>query len=124
MNDTGLSHKFTLSAGKLAFGSGQEKAQDDLGFYLGFIGWFRTYTEDYPPDVLNLVQKPTTAINQYKTLTLGKLQQSLRLYVPLIKVNSLDFTPIPGDRLSWALGITFSYPLDPTEELTAVTFIS
>lgn len=118
----GLSHKFTLKDGRLQFTTNTQKATDDLHFFLGFIGWFRVYSEDFPPDVLWLIQKPVSLLTSVKTLLIGRLLNAVRKYLPVIQVNSCNFTN-NQERKVWVLGIEFAYVREPEEVVQSVTFI-
>lgn len=120
----GLSHKFAPVNGKFVFTSGTQKATEALHFFLGFIGWFRVYAEDYPPDVLWLIQKPTSLLGTLKTLILGKLLGSVRKYLPHILVKSCNFAPTLEDRKVYVLSLDFAYAKDPDETIQSVTFIA
>jgi len=119
----GLSHKFTIVGGKFGFTSGAEKATDDLHFYLAFIGWFRVYAEDFPADILSLIQKPTSYLETIKVMLLGRILNGLRKYVTAVLVKEANFAKA-DDRKTYVLGLSYTYVTEPDEVLASVTFIS
>jgi hypothetical protein len=118
----GLSHKFTLNNGTLTFKQGQEKVKDDLHFFLLFNGVPRVYIPDYDPGLNWYIQKPASALEQFKVLILGNLKKKILLYVPKVNVESLSSYYDRAQKLN-AVEVNFTYTSDPTITQQQVVFL-
>jgi hypothetical protein len=119
----GLSQNFSLESGKFFLEGGPDKALDGIYFWLSFSGFFRVYSEDFPPEILQLLQSTTSYVQVMKGLILGRLQESAEKYLPFVRVSQLNLDRIVGDRKGVVLGISFDYKLEQDTQLQTVTFI-
>ncbi len=119
----GISQNFILEEGKFLLEGGPDKALDGIYFWLSFSGFYRVYAEDFPPEILQLLQSTTSYVQAMKGLILGRLQESAEKYLPFVRVNQMNLNRIIGDRKGIVLGITFDYKLEPDTQLQTVTFI-
>lgn len=123
----GLSHRFHLKQGKFVMSTGPEKVKDNLYFLMIFDRVSRIYRDDFAPKVLWLVQKPTSFVNNYKVLLLGRFRKVILKYVLEITVNSIDLVNerANGDPKSYSIYINYSYKGENGEivEDTAIQFI-
>lgn len=120
----GLSQNFSLTDGKFELNGGPVKALDSIYLWLCFDGFFRVYSEDFPPEIEALLQKTSSYVNSLKGLLLGRMQQTLDRYLPYVSVNALNLSrTVGGDFRAYSLGFIFDYKLEPDTQLETVVFI-
>jgi len=91
MANNGLSHRFRLVNGKFELTNGATKTKDGLHFIFCFNTVSRIYLDSFSPKVLSLVQKTGSYILSYKPLLLGRLRSIVLMYVPNVRLDSMDF---------------------------------
>lgn len=121
--NVGLPYKFTLEDGKFKLIGGELKVQDNISMTLGFMGFFRTYFEDFVPDVLWLLQKPTSIIQSFKTLILGRFVRSLGKYSTNLKVEKINIQYEYTDRKTFGVAIQWTYALDASKSFQTIKFV-
>lgn len=121
-NNKGLPVNFSLSSGKFTLLGGAEKAKDDLLFWSNFHGFRRVYAEDFPPMLWELAQKPSSYLQVFQGLILGRMTQTAQKYLPHIRLESLSLTRTE-DRLGYIFAAEYSYNLEPETTYQAVTFV-
>jgi hypothetical protein len=114
MNSTlcGLSHRFTLQNGAFSFSQDVEKAGDDVRFVLAFYAKTRVYAPDFSPGLLWVVQRPTTTVDTFSTLILGRLKKAFTRYIPAVTIAGLSLDRV-AERRSYALSVNYSYKGSP-----------
>lgn len=119
-----LYEEVTVPKAKFSLVGGEVKANDNLLFIFKFIGFFRVYKSDFPPDLLWLLQKPVSTVLAFKTLILGNLIKTLTKYHPWIKLDgvNLDYDRINAPK-DFILGIDYRYKLDPEEQFRLIKYI-
>ena len=122
-NNKGLAYNFRLLEGSFELTGGTEKVERNTYMWLSFLGWFRVYYEDFVPGVLTLLQRPASSIESSKILILGRLQDSVRKYLPEIDVQQLNLERT-ADRKNYVLGLKYRYNLERETDLFAITFIT
>ncbi len=118
----GLSHKFILDSGKFALTTAQDKVKDDMHFFLIFNKVARVYTPDYNPGLGWYVQKPASALEQFKILLLGNLKKKILLFVPYVNVTSLSSYYDRNLKMN-AVEVNFTFTSDPTIPQQQVVFL-
>lgn len=132
--NVGLPSRFTLAytgvdnlgnpvKGFLLVG-GEKKAEDSVNMMVSFIGWFRIYKQDFVPDVLWMLQKPTSILHTFKTLILGKLLRAFDKHVPFIRVEKINVVYDLRDRKQLGIVLQYYYKLTPTHKLRLIRFVS
>lgn len=122
--NTGLSHKFTLKDGKFLLTGGTEKADSNLSFMLHFIGWFRTYYNDFVPDILWLLQKPTSIIDSAKNIILARFLRAASKYLTFINIEKIDLSNTAQNRKHYRFVFQYTYKLDTPKKVKAVKFVT
>lgn len=120
----GLPYRFSLTeTGAFKLIGGGTKAQDGLAMMLTFIGWHRTYYPDFSPDVLWLLQKPTSMVESFKTVILSRFVRAINKYIPTINVEKINIQYDYTDRKKFGTAIQYTYNLEPENTIKTVSFI-
>ena len=123
-NNVGLPYDFRVINGKFELFGGTAKVEKNLFMWLNFIGATRVYLEDYPPDLMRLIQKPTSFIEAQKVILLGALQESAIKYLPEVEIQEMNLAKSANERKDYVLGIKYNYKLERNTTLTAIAFIT
>lgn len=123
-DNTGLPFRFVLNE-TFAFRlvGGEEKAQDNITGMLSFIGHFRIYYHDFCPDVLWTIQRPTSMLETFKTLILGRFLKASRKYLVFVQIDDINIEYDYRDRKAFAFGVGYSFKLNPTDNFRLIRFI-
>ena len=89
MKVRGLTYSI-LHDGKIGFEEGSTKIDKSIHFFFTFSASRRVYKPDFTPNLLWLLQKPSSHFTQFKTLLLGNLKKKLLKFVPFVRVESLQ----------------------------------
>lgn len=110
--NTGLSSTFRIIDGKFELVGGVVKCQDNMRMLLAFANWFRYYYQDFCVNLFFMLQKPTSFISTFKTVTLGHFIDAAKKYAPFINVARANIFYSNQQRKELSLGIEYSYVLD------------
>ena len=113
----------TVSNNKFLLVGGTEKASDNVTMMLGFIGWFRTYFQDFCPEIMELVQKPTSYIHSMRNRSTGKIRQSMNKYLTNINVEGISMVYDYRDRKLFTMAFDYSFNLEEKENFTVIRFL-
>lgn len=102
---------------------GVEKAGDNISMMLGFIGWYRTYYQDFIPNVLDLIQKNTSTVYQLKSIILSKFRNSMNKYMPEVDVKTVNMVYDYKETKLFTISIDYDFILEEEEEFSVVRFI-
>ena len=89
----------------------------------GFIGWFRIYYQDFVPQLLELLQSPTSIVYSMKSILIGKLKTIISNYIPEIRVAGISMVYDYRDRKLFTLAVDYSFQLEEQENFTVVRFL-
>lgn len=122
--NTGLPTNFVLENGAFQLIGGTEKANNTISMMLDFAGWFRVYAEDFPPDILWLLQQPVAVVLSRKTYLVGKLTKLFSKYLNQVNLESVTFDYDYADRKKFV--VTVDYVFKGNEEIkeSYVTYIN
>ena len=118
----GLSYKFKLKQGRFSLTTGEEKVRDNLSFFMSFVSGYRIYMPDFSPDLLSLLQKPVSMVEQFKVLILGKLKIKVNRYIPEIYINSMGFEFIRSVK-QYAIYVDFNYTFGDKTQDDLIKFV-
>lgn len=113
----------TVPSKKFNLFGGVDKANDNITMMLGFIGWFRIYHQDFVPDLLDLVQKPTSFVYNLKTIITAKLQSTIVKYIPEIQLEGINMVYDYRDTKLFTISVNYGYGLKDDENFTVVRFL-
>ena len=100
-----------------------KKANDNITMMLGFIGWFRLYYQDFVPEVLDLLQKPTSLVHNMKSIIIGKMKKVVTKYISEINVTGVSMIYDYRDRKLFTITLDYGFNLEEEENFTVVRFI-
>jgi hypothetical protein len=110
--NTGLPSNFVIDAnGRFGLVGGTDKVQDNISVLLAFSSWYRIYYTDFCVDIAWLLQKPTSMIQTFKTLLLGKFIASAEKYIPYLKVVKMNTIYSVQQRKEFQVSIEYMYNL-------------
>lgn len=117
----GLSTRFKIGSGKFQLTEGEEKAKDNLFFFMNWTFKVRVYLPEFSTGLLWLIQRPSSELVLYRSLILGNLKKLIGRFVPNIKVTSLNAF-YEREHKKYGVGIRFKYK-DETEDKDLITFV-
>lgn len=121
--NTGLPTNFTLVNGAFGLVGGTKKSDDNMRMLVGFIGWFRIFTQDYVPNLLWLYQRESSFVNRFKSIARLNFLESAQKYAPFVDVYAVDVQNNPKDRKNLFVDISFRYKLSLKKTYTSVRYI-
>jgi hypothetical protein len=122
----GLSHRFSIKDGKFSLSTGPDKVRDNLLFLMYFDKVPRIYLHDFSPGVLWILQRPTSTVNNFRTIILAKLKKVVMKYVLEIAIDNIHLNQLRNeDSKKFELIFDYRYYNENglLEEDTAVKFI-
>lgn len=123
-DNVGLPFRFTLNeTNAFRLIGGEVKCQDNVWGMIRFSDHYRTYYQDFCPNVLVMLQKPTSYIESFKVLVLGRIQKSMGKYLTFITCRGINIEYDYLNRKALGIGIDYSYKLAPTNTYRIITFI-
>lgn len=118
----GLSFKFKISNGRFILTEGEPKVRDNIAFFMSFLTSSRVYFPDFSPELLWLIQKPSSTVFQLRTLILAKLKNKLSRYIPEIAINRIGLDYIRSQK-QYAFYLDFTYLFENRESDEIIEFI-
>lgn len=113
----------TVPKAKFQLIGGSKKADDNVTMMLGFIGWFRVYYQDFVPQVLELIQKPTSTVYSLRSIIVGKLRKSINKYIPIINVKGVSMVYDYRDKKLFTIALDYDFNLEERDTFTVVRFL-
>lgn len=113
----------TVKNKKFELIGGTKKAGDNVTMLFGFIGWFRIYYPDFVPQMLELLQQPTSIVYSMKSVVIGKLKKIMAKYIPEIDVAGISMVYDYRDRKLFTLAVDYTFQLEEKENFTVVRFL-
>lgn len=117
MKVKGLTYSI-LKDGKISFEEGSDKIDKSIYFFFNFSNYRRVYKPHFSPDLMWLLQKPSSRFTQFKTLILGSLKKKLLQVVPFVTVKSMQMIFYKTEKqYSFNLEYTFEEQKDEIQQL-------
>lgn len=117
----GLSQHFILDSGRFSFTKNEDKAKDNLGFFMSFLYVRRIYMTDFNPEISWVNQKPASVVLAVKNLMLGNLQRKILRYVPNINIEGMNALYDRNNK-EYAIFVNYTY-LNNSQIEELVTFV-
>lgn len=116
----GLPSRFSLQDGKFMLVGGVDKVDDNVGMFLGFVGWFRLYKQFYCIDAYQFYQNTTNYLFKYKNILRLRIMQVGETSVPFARFTAVDIPINYQDRKSTTIYINFSYNLRDVQQSNTI----
>jgi hypothetical protein len=112
----GLPSNFELVGGKIVLTGGPEKVDDNITFWISFIGWFRIFRPQFVLNVYQFYQNTTSYLYQFKNNFRLSVLDSAPDNVPNAEFTAVDLSQEPADRRQLGILLRFTYKFDLRKE--------
>ena len=120
----GLSSNFQLSGGKIVLTGGTDKVDDNILFWVAFVGWFRVFNPKFVLDVYQFYQNTTSYLYQFKNNFRLSVLENAPENIPNAEFTAVDLSQEPSDRRQLGILIKFTYKFDVRKEPKTLKILS
>lgn len=120
----GLSSNFQLEGGKIVLVGGTGKVDDNIQFWVSFIGWFRIFSPEFVLNVYQFYQNTTSYLYAYKNNFRLSILNNAAVNTPNAEFTAVDITQEPGDRRKVGIWINFTAKYDARKEVKTLKILT
>jgi len=120
----GLSSNFRLEGGKITLTGGDIKVDDNIRFWVSFVGWFWIFNPSFILNVYQFYQNSTSYLYQFKNNFRLTVLENAPQSIPNAEFTAVDISEELGDRRQLGILLQFTYKYDLRKEPKTLKILS
>lgn len=115
---------FDLVDGKITLVGGPAKVEDNIQFWVSFIGWFWIFNAKFLLNVYQFYQNTTSYLYNYKNNFRLSVLENAPENIPNAEFTAVDISQELHDRRQLGILIQFTYKFDVRKEPKTLKILS